>query len=80
MPARRRLRGHKRERLRREKRFALSACGSSQENACVPPRQATVTATPWSYAAGDVSGPLLYTHFADYRGRVAASLFLRAEW
>ena len=31
------------------------------------------TSRPHIYAAGDVCGPLLYTHFAHYQGRVAAA-------
>ena len=31
------------------------------------------TSRPHIYAAGDVCGPLLFTHFAHYQGRVAAA-------
>jgi pyruvate/2-oxoglutarate dehydrogenase complex dihydrolipoamide dehydrogenase (E3) component len=57
----------------------LPAAGVDVEGGRVRVNGQLQTTAPHIYAAGDVCGPLLYTHFAHYQGRVAAAnMFLEA--
>jgi len=51
----------------------LAAAGVQAEGGRVQVNEYLRTSRPHVYAAGDVCGPLLYTHFAHYQGRVAAA-------
>src|SRR6185295_11610799 len=51
----------------------LSAAGVDTERGRVRVNGYLQASRPHIYAGGDVCGPLLYTHFAHYQGRVAAS-------
>ena len=53
--------------------LGLSAAGVATERGRVQVNDFLQTSRPQIYAAGDVCGPLLYTHFAHYQGRVAAA-------
>ena len=51
----------------------LPAAGVATERGRVKINDFLQTSRPHIYAAGDVCGPFLYTHFAHYQGRVAAT-------
>jgi mercuric reductase len=53
--------------------LGLSAAGVTTERGRVLVNDFLQTSRPHIYAAGDMCGPLLYTHFAHYQGRVAAA-------
>ena len=53
--------------------LGLSAIGVATERGSVRVNAFLQTSQPHIYAAGDVCGPLLYTHFAHYQGGVAAA-------
>ena len=53
--------------------LGLSAAGVAAERGRVRINDFLQTSQPHIYAAGDVCGPVLYTHFAHYQGRVAAA-------
>jgi pyruvate/2-oxoglutarate dehydrogenase complex dihydrolipoamide dehydrogenase (E3) component len=53
--------------------LGLAAAGVATERGWVRINDFLQTSRPHIYAAGDVCGPLLYTHFAHYQGRVAAA-------
>jgi pyruvate/2-oxoglutarate dehydrogenase complex dihydrolipoamide dehydrogenase (E3) component len=57
----------------------LQAAGVEAERGRVRVNELLQTSRPHIYAAGDVCGPLLYTHFAHYQGRVAAANLFAAE-
>jgi mercuric reductase len=65
--------------------LGLPAVGVATERGRVRVNDFLQTSRPHIYAAGDVCGPLLYTHFAHYQGRVvAANMFadtpMRADY
>jgi mercuric reductase len=51
----------------------LPAAGVTTERGWVRINDFLQTSRPHIFAAGDVCGPLLFTHFAHYQGRVAAA-------
>jgi pyruvate/2-oxoglutarate dehydrogenase complex dihydrolipoamide dehydrogenase (E3) component len=53
--------------------LGLPAAGVAIERGLVRINDFLQTSLPHIFAAGDVCGPLLYTHFAHYQGRVAAA-------
>jgi mercuric reductase len=53
--------------------LGLPAAGVTTDRGRVRINEFLQTSQPHIYAAGDVCGPLLYTHFAHYQGRVAAA-------
>ncbi len=53
--------------------LGLPAAGVATEGGRVRINDFLQTSAPHIYAAGDVCGPLMYTHFAHYQGRVAAA-------
>ncbi len=53
--------------------LGLTAAGVVTERGKVLINDFLQTSRPHIFAAGDVCGPLLYTHFAHYQGRVAAA-------
>jgi dihydrolipoamide dehydrogenase len=53
--------------------LGLAAVGVATERGSVLVNDFLQTSRPHIYAAGDVCGPLLYTHFAHYQGRVVAA-------
>jgi pyruvate/2-oxoglutarate dehydrogenase complex dihydrolipoamide dehydrogenase (E3) component len=53
--------------------LGLAAAGVATERGSVLVNDFLQTSRSHIYAAGDVCGPLLYTHFAHYQGRVAAA-------
>ncbi len=53
--------------------LGLPAAGVVTERGQVLINDFLQTSRPHIFAAGDVCGPLLYTHFAHYQGRVAAA-------
>jgi mercuric reductase len=53
--------------------LGLPAAGVATERGRVQVNDFRQTSQPHIYAAGDVCGPLLYTHFAHYQGGVAAA-------
>jgi pyruvate/2-oxoglutarate dehydrogenase complex dihydrolipoamide dehydrogenase (E3) component len=59
--------------------LGLAAAGVECEGSRVRVNGRLQTSRPHIYAAGDVCGPLLYTHFAHYQGRVAAANLFAAE-
>jgi pyruvate/2-oxoglutarate dehydrogenase complex dihydrolipoamide dehydrogenase (E3) component len=54
-------------------RLNLAAGGMGSERGRIHIDEHLRTSRPHIYAAGDVCGPFLYTHFAHYQGRVAAT-------
>ena len=59
--------------------LGLAAAGVEVEGDRVRVNGRLQTSRPHIYAAGDACGPLLYTHFAHYQGRVAAGNLFAAE-
>ena len=53
--------------------LGLATAGVATERGSVLVNDFLQTSQPHIYAAGDVCGPFLYTHFAHYQGRVAAA-------
>jgi dihydrolipoamide dehydrogenase len=53
--------------------LGLPAAGVATERGRIVVNEFLQTSRPHIYAAGDVCGPLLYTHFAHYQGGVAAA-------
>ena len=53
--------------------LGLPAAGVVTEHGSIRINDFLQTSRPHIFAAGDVCGPLLYTHFAHYQGRVAAA-------
>jgi mercuric reductase len=53
--------------------LGLPAAGVATERGRIRVNDFLQTSNPHIYAAGDVCGPFLYTHFAHYQGRVAAA-------
>jgi pyruvate/2-oxoglutarate dehydrogenase complex dihydrolipoamide dehydrogenase (E3) component len=53
--------------------LGLAAAGVATDRGSVLVNDFLQTSRPHIYAAGDVCGPLLYTHFAHYQGRVVAA-------